>query len=100
MLIIFFDIKMTVHKEFILADQKSIPHTTVTFYGDCVKRCEDFAPNFGGRRTGCCVTTANHLTLPFLTMEFFTKKNVTVPPPHPAYFSVFPIEDKTERPPF
>jgi hypothetical protein len=27
--------------------KQSIPHTTVTFYGDCLKMCEDFAPNFG-----------------------------------------------------
>jgi hypothetical protein len=27
--------------------KQSIPHTTVTFYGDCMKMCEDFAPNFG-----------------------------------------------------
>jgi hypothetical protein len=24
----------------------SIPHTTVTFHGDFVEMCEDFAPNF------------------------------------------------------
>jgi hypothetical protein len=45
MLFIFFDIKGTVHKEFVLAGQ-SLPHTTVTFYGDCMKMCKDFTLNF------------------------------------------------------
>jgi hypothetical protein len=43
MLIIFFHIKGTVHKEFILAGQ------TVMFYGECVKMCKDFAPNSGDK---------------------------------------------------
>jgi hypothetical protein len=47
MLIIFFDIKRIVHAE------QSVPHTTMKFYGDCVKMCEDLAPNFGDKRTGC-----------------------------------------------
>jgi hypothetical protein len=34
--------------------KQSIPHPTVTFYGDCVKMCEHFAPNFADKRTGCC----------------------------------------------
>jgi hypothetical protein len=58
----FFYIREIVHKEFLQAGQ-SIPHTTVTFYGDCVKMCEDFAPNFGDQRNGCCMTTRQHLTL-------------------------------------
>jgi hypothetical protein len=53
MLIIFFVIKGIAHKEFVLAGQIVIPHTTVTFYGDCVKMCENFAPNFGDKRIGC-----------------------------------------------
>jgi hypothetical protein len=67
MLIIFFDIKAIVHKEFVLAGQTVIPHTNVTFYGDCMKMCEDFAPNFGNKRTG---VTMRRLTLTFLTMNF------------------------------
>jgi hypothetical protein len=34
----------------------------------------------------------------FFAMEYFTKKMTVVP--HPPYFSVSPIEDKTERPRF
>jgi hypothetical protein len=68
-LIIFFDIKGVVQKEFVLAGQ-SIQHTNVTFYGNCVKMCEDFAPNFGNKRTGCCITTTHRLTLPFSPGNF------------------------------
>jgi hypothetical protein len=35
-LIVFFDIKGTVHKEFVMAGQ-TVPHTTVTVYGHYVK---------------------------------------------------------------
>jgi hypothetical protein len=41
MLIIFFDIRWIVHKEFTLAGQQSIPHTTVMFCGNCVKMGKD-----------------------------------------------------------
>jgi hypothetical protein len=60
-----------------------IPHTTATFYGDCVKVCKDFAPNFGDKRTGCCITTTHRLTLAFS--------------PPALLFSLSMIEDKTER---
>jgi hypothetical protein len=43
MLIICFDIKRIVHKEFILAGE-TVLHIAVTLYGDCVKICEDYAP--------------------------------------------------------
>jgi hypothetical protein len=33
--------------------KQSIPHTTAAFYSDCVKKCTDFIPNFGDKRTGC-----------------------------------------------
>jgi hypothetical protein len=45
--------------------RQSIPHTTVTFYGDCMKIGEDFAPNFGIKRTGYFITTMHHLILSF-----------------------------------
>jgi hypothetical protein len=40
-------------------------NSPVTFYGDCVNMCEDFAPNFGNKGTGCCIMTAHRFTLPF-----------------------------------
>jgi hypothetical protein len=54
MLIIFFDIKGIAHKEFVLAGQtgNSIPHIAVTFYGECMKMCKEFALNCGNKRTG------------------------------------------------
>jgi hypothetical protein len=52
MIIIFFAIKGIVHKELILAGQTAILHIAVTFYGNCVKMCKDFAPNFGDKRLG------------------------------------------------
>jgi hypothetical protein len=64
MLIIFFDVK-EVLKNFDLADQEPIAHTTVTLSGYYVKVCEDFSPNFGDRRTGCYNTTTHRLTFPF-----------------------------------
>jgi hypothetical protein len=64
MLIIFFDIKGIVQKEFVLAGQQSVQHPTAMFYGDCVKMYKYFTPNFGYKRTGCCMTM-HYLTLPF-----------------------------------
>jgi hypothetical protein len=83
-----------------------IPHTLVTLYGD-VKTYEDFTPNFGSKRTGYCIMTTYHLTFPSFTREFLNQDNMTVIP-HPPYspdlapcrFSVSPIDDKIERPPF
>jgi hypothetical protein len=54
MLIIFFDIKGIIQKEFVLA----------------VKMCEDFAPNFGDKAAGHCITTTHRLTLPFSPGNF------------------------------
>jgi hypothetical protein len=50
--------------------KQSIPHTTETFYDDCVKICEDFAPNF---RTGCCFTTKHRFTLAFSAGDIYQK---------------------------
>jgi hypothetical protein len=61
MLIVFFDIK----KSFPWQAIQSILHTTVTFYGSYMKICEDFAPNVGNKRTGYCIMTMHHLSLPF-----------------------------------
>jgi hypothetical protein len=59
-----------------LAEQ-SIPYTTLTFYSNWVKMCEDFVQNFDNKRTGCCIMIAHHFTL------------MTVVP-HPPNFSLFP----------
>jgi hypothetical protein len=69
MLIIFFDIKGIDHKEFVLVGQT----VSSAYCCDCWKMCEDFAPNFGDRRTGCCITAMHHLTLPF-SLGYFCPK--------------------------
>jgi hypothetical protein len=38
-----------------------IPHSTVTLYGDCVKICEDFTPNFGDKKL---VAASRQFTIP------------------------------------
>jgi hypothetical protein len=53
-----------------------------------MKMCKDFAPNFGDKRTGCCITTMHHLTLTF-HQEMFYQKRMTVVP-HPPHSSLFP----------
>jgi hypothetical protein len=83
---------------------QSILHVTMTFYGDCMKMCEDFALNFGEKRIGCCITKTH---ISFFTRNFLPKNNMIVVPDQPyspdfasCDFSVSPIEDKTRRPPF
>jgi hypothetical protein len=61
MVIIFFDIKGIVHKEFVLAGQTFIS----AYYCDCVNMFGDFAPNFGDKGTGCWITIMHNFTLPF-----------------------------------
>jgi hypothetical protein len=77
--------------------KQSIPHTTVTCYGDFVNICDHFTPNFDDKKTDCCVTTTHRLTLPFSPGNLLTKNNMTAVS-HPPYFSVSPIGDKTQNP--
>jgi hypothetical protein len=67
--------------------KQSVSHTIATFYGDWVKMCEDSAPNFGDKRTGCCITTTQSHTS-FFAWEFLSKNNIIIVP-HPPYFSLF-----------
>jgi hypothetical protein len=64
-----FDIKRIALKEFILAGQtvNSAYYCEVLWWLH-----EDFAPNFGDKRTGCCITTMHQLTLPFSPGNFWT----------------------------
>jgi hypothetical protein len=59
MLFIFFD------KEFVLAGQTVNSAHYFGVLDDCMKMCEDFAPNFSNNRTGCDITTTCRLTLHF-----------------------------------
>jgi hypothetical protein len=60
MLMVFFDVIGNVHKELNLAGQTV--SCSVTFYGHCLKMCEDFALNYGNRNTTSCITTTHRLT--------------------------------------
>jgi hypothetical protein len=54
-------VKEIVHKEFVLVGQ------TVNF--------AYYSPNFGDKRTGCCITTKHRLTLPFSNKNFVQKQH-------------------------
>jgi hypothetical protein len=64
--------------------KQSITHTSVTFYDDCGKLCEDFTPNLGDKRTGCSITTTHSLTHPFSPRKFWPNTNLLVVL-HPPY---------------
>jgi hypothetical protein len=90
-----------------LQAKQSIPHTTVTFYGDCVKMCDDFEPNFGDKITGCYITTMYRLAFPLSLENSDQKQHDCHPQPNLLawfrpllLFSVSLIKDKTERRPF
>jgi hypothetical protein len=51
----------------------------MTVYGEYMKVCEDFTPNFS-----CYNTTTHGLTLPF-HHEFLTKHNTTAVSTHPTF---------------
>jgi hypothetical protein len=66
--------------------KQSIPNITARFYGDCVKMCEDFAPKFGDKRTGCCITTTHCFALPFSPGNFLPKATWLSSSTHPTSF--------------
>jgi hypothetical protein len=72
---------------------------SVTFYSNCMQMCEDFSLNFGDKGTGCCIMTTHRLTLPFSPENFRPKEQDCRSPPT-LLFSLSPIEDKAEGPPF
>jgi hypothetical protein len=61
--------------------------------------CKDFALNIDDKRTGCCIMTTHHLTLPFSPGNALPKQHNCHPPPS-LLFSFYPIEDKTKGPAF
>jgi hypothetical protein len=78
--------------------KRSVPNITVAFYGNSVNIWEDFAKNFGCKRTACCITTTRPLTIPFFffLQEIFYQKRHDCRP-HSPYFSLFPHHfDTTE----
>jgi hypothetical protein len=73
-----------------------IPHTTVTFYGNCIKMCEDFAPNFGRQKDCLLRYDKAPSRTSFYTREFLTENNMAVVPYPHYFFSVIPIEVNTQ----
>jgi hypothetical protein len=76
------------------------------FCGDCVKTCEDVAPNFGENIPGCFTMTRPRLTLPSSPSSFWRNKNGCHPPPTVLHWFgtlwLFPIsqnEIEAERTP-
>jgi hypothetical protein len=57
-------IKGVLHKQFVLEDQTVNSAHFCNVYGDCVKMCEDFAPNFGDKKLAVAFTTTHSLMLP------------------------------------
>jgi hypothetical protein len=51
--------------------------------------CEDFAPNFGDKRSGRSITTTHRLTLLFSPGIIWPKNNMTAVP-LPPHVSLFP----------
>jgi hypothetical protein len=87
---LFFDINGIVHKECVLASQAVIS----TYYCNVLRRLRQNV-----RRQKNWLLHHDNLILPFFTWELLTKYCLT-DFPHPSHFSVSPIQDKTERPPF
>jgi hypothetical protein len=95
MLIIFFDIKGTFHKEFVLAGQIA----NSAYYCDVLQRLREhfrrLHPALWRQKNWLLHYNAPSDTS-FWPGNFFTKNNMTVIP-HPPYLSVSLIENKTER---
>jgi hypothetical protein len=68
--------------------KQSIQYTTVTLQGDCLKMCEDFAPNFGDK-TGICIAKTHHLTFPSFPRNFWQKATWLSSPTHPTFLCPF-----------
>jgi hypothetical protein len=99
MLIIFFDIKRIVHKEFVQAGQT----VSSTYCCDVLRRLRENARRLRLELWQQKNWLLYHDNAPshtsFSTREFLAKNNMNVVP-RPTDFSVSPIEDKAERPPF
>jgi hypothetical protein len=75
--------------------KQSIPHTTLTFYGDCGKMCEHFAPNFDVKEMA--VESQQRSVPHFLFYQkIFDLKQHDCRPPPTLLDSIFPTDDKTK----
>jgi hypothetical protein len=53
--------------------------------------CKAFAPNFGDKRTGCCITKTYRLTLPFSPIFSIFDQQHGCRPHSPTHFSLFSL---------
>jgi hypothetical protein len=84
MLIIFFDIKGVVHKEFILAGQIVKSAYYCEFLWRLHENMRRLHPELWRQKNWRCITTTNRLTLPF-SPGIFAKSNMTVVPHTPKF---------------
>jgi hypothetical protein len=100
MLIIFFNLKGISHKEFVLAGQTA----SFEYYCDVLRRLNENVQRLRPQLWRQKNWMSHHDNAPsctsLFTRDFSFMKNNRIVVPHPLYFSVSPIEDKTERPPF
>jgi hypothetical protein len=99
MLIIFFDFKGILQKEFVLVGQT----VNSAYYCDVLRRLREnvakTVPELWLQKNSLLQHDNASSHISFLTRTFLIKKQHGCCP-HPTYFSVSPIEDKAERPPF
>jgi hypothetical protein len=99
MLIIFFDIKGILHKEFVLVGQIDSSAYYCAVLRRLRKNLRRLRPELWQQKNWLL----NHDNAPFhtsfFTRELLTKSNTSRPLPTPL-FSASTIEDKSERPPF
>jgi hypothetical protein len=68
-----------------------IPGSTAKFCGDCVKMCQDVAPNFDENRPRCFTMTTHPLTLPSSPSSFWQNTKWLSSPNHRAPLIWHPV---------
>jgi hypothetical protein len=97
MFIIFFDIKRTVHKEFVLVGQTA---NSAYYCDDLLRLCESvrrLRTELWQQKNWLLKHDKTPSLTSFFTREFLTKNNMTVVHCPPYLFSVPTIEDNSER---